>query len=304
MSCIKSLATPGTFLPWIAGSGATRSFCSVPEEVPSGRFRPDPFNPRFAFKSRSFFPIAPSNLRDVRRKKKGQKRGRGKGGKRGIKLRRFMHHRGLRRSRTHDGTGQPYYMKLPKWPEAMQRNKSRNLEQLNLSKLRYFIEKGRLDARFPITQRHLFESKCVTRIKNGVKLFNVNDYPFPYKVHLEVAGSDQSSIDALNRVGGSVTIVYMERVNLRAHVKPYKFDVLPRTARPTLKMVHYLEKMRAQGAIARYIQPLWLLEEERKVRSELRDQIAVNDLAQEQIEERERQDNPKQGTNAYHRSAM
>lgn len=56
-----------------------------------------------------------------------------------------------------------------------------------------------------------------------------NNYPFPYKIDIEVAGSDQSSIDAIRSVGGSVTIVYYDRVNLRAHLKPYKFEVLPKT---------------------------------------------------------------------------
>lgn len=151
------------------------------------------------------------------------------------------------------------------------RNKRKKLETLNLSKLRYFIEKGRLDTRFPITMRHLFESHCVTKVKNGVGLFNVNDYPFPYKIDIEVCGADQSSIDAIKAVGGTVTIVYMQKVVLRAHVKPWKYEILPRTARPTLKMVHYLEKMKARGAVVRYIKPLWLIEEERRLATQLRE---------------------------------
>merc|ERR1712107_128850 len=77
--------------------------------------------------------------------------------------------------------------------------------------------------------------------------------------------------DAIRAVGGTVTIVYMESVTLRAHVKPWKYEVLPRTARPTLKMVHYLEKMKARGAMVRYIKPLWLLEEERRLQTQLRE---------------------------------
>merc|ERR1712083_1006894 len=99
----------------------------------------------------------------------------------------------------------------------------------------------------------------------------VNDFPFPYKIDIEVAGADQSSLDAIKAVGGSVTVAYMERVTLRAHVKPWKYEVLPRTARPTLKMVHYLEKMKARGALVRYIKPLWLLEEERRLQTQLRE---------------------------------
>merc|ERR1711970_1037624 len=88
---------------------------------------------------------------------------------------------------------------------------------------------------------------------------------------IEVAGADQSSVDMIKAVGGSVTIVYMERVTLRAHLKPWKYEVLPRTARPTLKMVHYLEKMKARGAMVRYIKPLWLIEEERRLQTQLRE---------------------------------
>jgi len=167
------------------------------------------------------------------------------------------------------------------------RNKIKRLETLNLSRLRYFIEKGRLDTRFPITQRHLHDSRCVRNIKRGVSLFNVNDFPFPYKIDIEVAGADQSSVDMIKAVGGTITIVYMERVTLRAHIKPWKYEVLPRTARPTLKMVHYLEKMRARGAVVRYIKPLWLIEEERRLQTQLRElqgedaDAAVERLARE-----------------------
>merc|ERR1719156_233162 len=106
-------------------------------------------------------------------------------------------------------------------------NKRKKLDPLNLCKVRDYIERGRLDARFAITQRHLFESGCVSKVKRGVYLFNVNDFPFPYKIDIEVAGADQSSIDMIRAVGGSITIVYMEKIALKAHLKPWLFDVLP-----------------------------------------------------------------------------
>lgn len=56
-----------------------------------------------------------------------------------------------------------------------------------------------------------------------------NDFPFPYKITIEVSSADQSSIDAIRRVGGTVRVVYRHPLNLRAHVKPYKFEVLPKT---------------------------------------------------------------------------
>jgi len=201
----------------------------------------------------------------LNKRKKRKVRGRGHGA-RGIKK---IHQKGdSPNPRTWDGGKNALYKRFPKWPEARKQlaNAQFQMETLNLSKLRYFIEKGRLDTRYPITQRHLKDSRCVTRIRNGVKLFNVNDYPFPYKIDIEVAGADQSTIDAIKRVGGSVTITYLERVGLRAHLKPHRFDILPKMARPSLRMVHYLEKLRARGARVKYIKPLWLIQEEKRVK--------------------------------------
>ncbi|GFE54213.1 ribosomal protein L15 [Babesia ovis] len=238
------------------------------ENSPDGLFTPHPFNRRFAYSKRPLFPIEPRNLRiyGLRRHKK---RGRGKkSSARGYRFKRQKHRGSKANSRTFEGGQTPLFKRLPKWPEAWLSRQRKTLDPLNLSKLRYFIERGRLDTRFPITQRHLYDSKCV-KVKRGVQLFNVNDYPFPYKIHIEVAGSDQSSIDAIKRVGGSVTIVYYDRVNLRAHLKPYKFEVLPRTARPSIDMVHYLEKMRARGCNVVYIKPMWLLKEEQAIAAEM-----------------------------------
>eukprot|EP00386_Alphamonas_edax_P004141 GDKI01013008.1.p1 GENE.GDKI01013008.1~~GDKI01013008.1.p1 ORF type:complete len:456 (-),score=55.31 GDKI01013008.1:38-1405(-) len=230
-----------------------------------GPFKPHPFNRRFAYSKKPFFPIEARNLRLPGKGRRKKRMGRGDKGKLGIRER---HQRGAKVHRTFEGGTTPHYRRFPKWPEAWLARQRKVLEPLNLAKLRYFIEKGRLDTRFPITQRHLRDSKCVY-VKNGCRLFNVNEYPFPYKIDIEVASADQSSIDAIKRVGGSVTIVYYDRVNMRAHLKPYKFEVLPRTARPNLQMVHFLEKMRARGCKVKYIKPLWLIQEEQRVKTEL-----------------------------------
>jgi large subunit ribosomal protein L15 len=226
-------------------------------------------NMRFSHTSKPYFPIYGSNLRMPYKNRNKKKLGHGTSGRTGMMSRSLAGSRP--HSRTWEGGTFPLFKRVPRWPEAAMRNKIKRLEPLNLSKLRMAIEKGRLDTRFPITQRHLYDSRTVTRIKRGVGLFNVNDFPFPYKIDIEVAGADQSTVDAIRAVGGTITIVYMEPVTLRAHVKPWKYEVLPRTARPTLKMVHYLEKMKARGAIVRYIKPLWLIEEERRLQTQLRE---------------------------------
>ncbi|KAK1443364.1 50S ribosomal protein L15 domain containing protein [Babesia gibsoni] len=254
-------------------------------------FVPHPFNRRFAYSKRPLFPIEPRNLRIyglMRHRKKGRGK---KSSARGYRFKRQKRRGSKANSRTFEGGQTPLFKRLPKWPEAWLSRQRKSLDPLNLSKLRYFIERGRLDTRFPITQRHLYDSKCV-KVKRGVQLFNVNDYPFPYKIDIEVAGSDQSSIDAIKRVGGSVTIVYYDRVNLRAHLKPYKFEVLPKTARPSIETVHYLEKMRARGCNVVYIKPMWLIKEEQAIACEMAEleaeTLTSSELdSQETTEERE-----------------
>lgn len=278
-----------------------KHFREVYHDGSEKNFEPHPFNRRFSYSKKAFFPIEPRNLRSLGlRRQRKKKRGRGdKGPGKGIRDKHKHRKSGISNSRTFESGRTPLYRRLPKWPEAWLSRQKKQFDYLNLSKLRYFIEKGRLDVRFPITQRHLHDSKCV-RVKNGVKLFNVNDYPFPYKIDIEVMNADQSSIDAIKRVGGSVTIVYMEKINLRAHVKPYKFEILPRTARPNLDMIHFLEKMRSRGCNVRYIKPLWLIEEEKRIVNELNEieehsklsseTFYHEEVKQQQVEEEEEEE--------------
>lgn len=49
-------------------------------------------------------------------------------------------------------------------------NNGLNLEQINLGKIAYYIEKGVLDPKEPITFKHLLETGVITKIKQGVKI--------------------------------------------------------------------------------------------------------------------------------------
>ncbi|BAM39195.1 ribosomal protein L15 [Theileria orientalis strain Shintoku] len=234
------------------------------------KFVPHPFNRRFAFSKRPLFPIEPRNLRIyglLRHKKRGIGK---KSNARGIRKKNDKNRGRKPNSRTFEGGQSPLYTRLPKYPEAILSKFDKKYDQLNLCKLRYFIERGRLDVRFPITQRHLHDSKCV-KVKNGVHLFNVNNYPFPYKIDIVVASCDQSSVDVIKKVGGTVSIIHYDKIALRAHIKPYKYEILPKTARPDIKRVYELEKLRLMGCNVIYIKPLWLIKEEERLMQEFKE---------------------------------
>eukprot|EP00916_Digyalum_oweni_P008883 GHVL01014859.1.p1 GENE.GHVL01014859.1~~GHVL01014859.1.p1 ORF type:complete len:295 (+),score=52.41 GHVL01014859.1:70-885(+) len=252
-----------------------KGYHGIPEQSPS-------LTSVNAFSNTPFFPVTASNLRGGKKKKKrAQYRGQcGRG-----MVQKALDKHGKPESRFGEGGSAPLWHRYAHWTDAY---KGRTIEKtafeyLNLCKLRKYLEKGRLDYRYPINQRHLLESRCVRRVRVGVALFNVNDYPFPYKIDIEVASADQSAIDAIRNVGGSVTIVYNDRINLRALVKPFKFEVLPRASRPSLAVVNLLEQMRMRGCLVRYIKPLWLLDEEKRIKTEIAEFEAENDINNESI---------------------
>lgn len=62
-------------------------------------------------------------------------------------------------------------------------------------------------------------------------------------IHLEVSFASRAAIKAIEDAKGTVTCVHFNRLALRALIKPLKFDILPRRARPSPKiMEYYLDK--------------------------------------------------------------
>jgi len=127
--------------------------------------KPDPQDKRLAFTPKPFFPFWRGNLRKHFRNKRRKRLGKGMSGAGGITKKAFKG--SSPHSRTWESGQAPLFLRVPKWPEAAARGRRKQLEPLNLSKLRYFIEKGRIDTRYPITQRHLNDSTCVNKVKMG-----------------------------------------------------------------------------------------------------------------------------------------
>ncbi len=65
-------------------------------------------------------------------------------------------------------------------------------------------------------------------------------------IHLEVSFASTEAIKAVEAAGGTVTCVHFNKLALRALIKPLKFDILPRRARPSPKIIdYYLDKEKA-----------------------------------------------------------
>ena len=65
-------------------------------------------------------------------------------------------------------------------------------------------------------------------------------------IHLEVSSASAEAIKAVEAAGGTVTCVHFNKLALRALIKPYKFEILPRRARPPPGIVdYYLDRTKA-----------------------------------------------------------
>jgi len=63
---------------------------------------------------------------------------------------------------------------------------------------------------------------------------------------LEVSRASEDAIQAVEAAGGTITCVHFNKLALRALLKPYKFDILPRRARPPPKLMnYYLDRTKA-----------------------------------------------------------
>lgn len=110
---------------------------------------------------------------------------------------------------------------------------------LNVDRLQYWIDQGRLDPSAPITIKELYESRCIHRIRDGVKLLGDGAAHLKTPIQLVVSRASQSAIQAVEAAGGSIVCRYYNATSLRALVKPHKWLLknkpLPRFADPVSK---------------------------------------------------------------------
>ena len=64
-----------------------------------------------------------------------------------------------------------------------------------------------------------------------------------FPIHIEVSAVSDVARKAIESMGGSVTTVYYNKLALRAHLKPHKFDILPKAAAPKPKYRDNFDKV-------------------------------------------------------------
>lgn len=179
-----------------------------------------------------------SDLRDNPGAKKKKRRvGRGQGSTKGKTCGRG--HKGTYKYRTlgrpwFKGGSSPLYKRLPKLGMTNYLFRER-LKTIELQRVIQLIQSGRLDPTKVITMKSLFDCRALggKKIIDGMKLLakgrfvedQLKDLP---PLHFEMTHTSGRAKEVIEAAGGSVNLVYFTKLTLRAHLKPHKFDIIPR----------------------------------------------------------------------------
>jgi large subunit ribosomal protein L15 len=130
------------------------------------------------------------------------------------------------------------------------------MESLNLGKIQLLVDKGLLAPNEDglITMKELSEARAVGRIHHGVKLLAEGGEHLKAALHIEVSQASQKAIAAVEAQGGTVVCEHFNRLALRALLKPEKFEILPRRARPPPKLMPYYLSDENRGYLSSKVQ--------------------------------------------------
>ncbi|MEM8986950.1 MAG: 50S ribosomal protein L15 [Pseudomonadota bacterium] len=103
----------------------------------------------------------------------------------------------------YEGGQMPLYMRLPK-RGFNKPNRARYVE-LNIGRLQKAIDDKKLDAGQKIDAAALIAAGVIRRAKDGVRLLGVGE--LSAKVDIEVAGASKTAVAAVEKAGGSVTVL-------------------------------------------------------------------------------------------------
>jgi large subunit ribosomal protein L15 len=100
-----------------------------------------------------------------------------------------------------EGGQMPIYRRLPK--RGFVNVFRKDYVEVNLGKLQQAIDDRRLDAERPIDGEALVAARVLRRVRDGVRLLAKGE--LKSKITITVAGASKAAVDAVEKLGGSVT---------------------------------------------------------------------------------------------------
>ncbi len=113
---------------------------------------------------------------------------------------------------SYEGGQMPLYMRLPK--RGFNKPNALHFAVVNLGAIEKFIEAGKLDASATITEDTLVTSGLVRRKLDGIRVLAKGE--IASKVVIEVSGASKTAVEAIEKAGGSITILPRHTKNAEA----------------------------------------------------------------------------------------
>ena len=102
-----------------------------------------------------------------------------------------------------EGGQMPVHRRLPK--RGFNNIFRKDYNEVNLGRLQAAIDAGKLDASAPVTVEALVAAGVCAKARDGVRILGVGE--LKAKLALQVAGASRSAVEAVEKAGGSVTIL-------------------------------------------------------------------------------------------------
>ncbi len=102
-----------------------------------------------------------------------------------------------------EGGQMPLHRRLPK--RGFNKPNARELNEVNVGRIQEAVAAGKLDQSAPITVEALVAAGVISKPRDGVKILGVGE--LSAKLAFQVAGASKSAVAAIEKAGGSVTIL-------------------------------------------------------------------------------------------------
>jgi large subunit ribosomal protein L15 len=102
-----------------------------------------------------------------------------------------------------EGGQMPLHRRLPK--RGFNKPNPTELNEVNIGRIQQAVEAGKLDKGAPVTVETLVAAGVVSKPRDGVKILGVGE--LKAKLSFQVAGASKSAVEAIEKAGGSVTLL-------------------------------------------------------------------------------------------------
>jgi large subunit ribosomal protein L15 len=102
-----------------------------------------------------------------------------------------------------EGGQMPLHRRLPK--RGFNKPNARELNEVNLGRIQEAVAAGKLGTGEPVTVELLVAAGVVSKPRDGVKILGIGE--LTAKLTFQVAGASKSAVAAIEKAGGSVTVL-------------------------------------------------------------------------------------------------